>query len=161
MALTKDQKIGLASAGIGLVGLYYYHKQKSDATVGNNTTNVPVNTQGSIQPYTPQSPIALQPGESIYDPNTEGLYTTPSGQGGPNQFPSVTGQTQSPGAPHYRINVHYPRPHHHQRHHKKAAKRTHHGKHGHHNNKHMAQHHGKGKGGGGGGGESENDSGSG
>lgn len=95
MALTREQKIGLASLGVGVVGLYLYKKSQTQKATAS--TAVPVSTQGSIAASTPQQPEILDPGQTVYDPNTGNFLTTPSGQ------------TKTPSGPSYIINVVYPK----------------------------------------------------
>jgi hypothetical protein len=104
----EDQRnYAIAAGGAGaLFLLWRRHKAKQAAVAqqGPAVTNA-YGGLGSVQPYTPQEPIPLQPGESIYDPNTVGLYNTPTAisAGG-----SLIGQTGGPSQPGYVVNVNYP-----------------------------------------------------
>lgn len=91
--MNKDRKIALASLGVAIVGVILYRRSKSSGS----TTVVASSPQGSVQPYTPQQPLVLQPNESVYDPNSEGLLTAPT-------------QGTTPSAPAYNIKVNYPKP---------------------------------------------------
>lgn len=70
-ALTR--KIGPLPAWAWLLGLalvlYYYRKMKGGSSSSLSTT----------APQDTQSPVTLEPGESVYDPNTGELLTTPYG----------------------------------------------------------------------------------
>jgi hypothetical protein len=105
--MTDDQKRALGIGGVAVGGflLYrYMHKTTSTVAGGKGApalTNATVG--GSITPYTPQNPVVLQPGESVYDPNTEGLVNTPTAM--PAKPQAVT-----PAAPSYVVKVNYPKP---------------------------------------------------
>lgn len=122
--MDKNQKVALGVAGVAGGGILLYRRLHP----ASKTTQVPVSTQGSITPYTPQSPIVLQPGESIYDPNTGGLLNTPAtkptyslypyyttGVGDVTAPPAAnpsqpsTPQATAPSAPGYTINVKLPK----------------------------------------------------
>jgi|SRR5215469_497265 len=61
-----------AWAVIAFVGIYYYRKKLSSSS--SSTTGIPTDTTAAP---TPQAPQVLQPGESLYDPNTGALTTAP------------------------------------------------------------------------------------
>lgn len=113
MALSKEQKVGLGVAGVaGLYFLYSRSKKKSQPVQAVSTT-------GSIANADTQPPVILQPGESVYDPNSEALLNTPpqpvSGGVAYNPNPPVastapsTPQATAPSMPNYTINLNYPK----------------------------------------------------
>lgn len=72
-----------AWAWLGILGFGYYYYQKhygSGAVSGTGTGSV------TPTPPTPQDPVTLDPGQSVYDPNTGALDTAPGGDssGGSN-----------------------------------------------------------------------------
>lgn len=103
--MSKNEK--LVSFAIGILGLLLVWRQLH--TGSSKTRVVPVSTSGSVSPYTPQSPIILQPGESTYDPNTEALTNTPTAfSAGASIIPLTPVQAAGPSAPQYVTNVTYP-----------------------------------------------------
>lgn len=107
--MTDDQKKALGLGAIGIVGLFLLSRARG------GTVKQAVSTTGSIAPYTPQTPIPLPAGESIYDPNSQVLLTTPAPMTTlPLQVPPGTTlpglgtQTTAPSAPAYSVNVTYP-----------------------------------------------------
>lgn len=60
-----------------LVAVYWYRRHTSSTTTAATATT---DTTGSTT--TPQDPITLQPGESVYNPNDGSLTTAPGGGGG-------------------------------------------------------------------------------
>lgn len=67
-----------AWALIAVAALYYYRKYRGGTGVVSGTGT------GSVgpAPSTPQAQTTLQPGESVYDPNTGALVTAPGSSGG-------------------------------------------------------------------------------
>jgi hypothetical protein len=57
------------------IGIWYYRSKTSGSTAAVNTTA----TSPTFTPPTPQSPVNLGQGESVYDPNTGALVTAPGG----------------------------------------------------------------------------------
>lgn len=100
--MTDKQKKLLGFGGVGVAGVLIYRHMHS----GSSTTAAaaPTNSSatGSITPYTPQSPVTLSPGESVYDPNSENLLTTPAA------IESSGAQTTAPTQPQYAPQVTYP-----------------------------------------------------
>ena len=77
-ALTR--KIGPlpAWAWLGIFGIgYYYYKNH----IANNSTSA-TQASSTVTTPTPQSPITVSPGDSVYNPNTGTLTTEPGGGGG-------------------------------------------------------------------------------
>lgn len=77
-ALTR--KIGPlpAWAWLGIFGIgYYYYKNH----IANNSTSA-TQASSTVTTPTPQSPITVSPGDSVYNPNTGTLTTAPGGGGG-------------------------------------------------------------------------------
>ena len=87
----KNKGLVIGSVAVGGFLLYRHFKGRSSAaatpTSGNSSAT------GSITPYTPQSPILVPAGESVYDPNSESLLNTPPAPA------STTGTTASPASP--------------------------------------------------------------
>lgn len=105
--MTDKQKKTLGIGGIGVAGLLVYSHLRG----GSKTTATPVtnpSATGSVTPYTPQSPLTLQPGESVYDPNSENLLTTPTPIDTTGSVPGNGNQTVAPSQPAYSVNVNYP-----------------------------------------------------
>jgi hypothetical protein len=99
MAVNQNQKVLIAAGGVSLVALYVYRKNGAKKSGGSTTVVSPVSTSGSVAPYTPQQPVTLQAGESVYNPNNNDLLTTPSDNSGaaqsavaaaPSYTPSIT-----------------------------------------------------------------------
>lgn len=113
--MTDDQKRALSIGGVGLGGLLlwrHFHSTSSSLTGGTatpNTAGLTSGASGSIAPFVPQSPITVAPGESVYDPNTEGLYNTPTATSAGQPVP-IPAQVTTPAAPGYTVNVNYPKP---------------------------------------------------
>lgn len=104
--MTEQQKRALGIGGVGIAGVLLWQRTRSKKRA--QTAATPVSTTGSIAPYTPQNPVTLQPGESIYDPNTQGLLTTPTPIDTTSVDAGAGNQTSSPAAPAYTVNVNYP-----------------------------------------------------
>lgn len=64
------------------VGVWYYRNHLSSVSSGTGTGSV------APAPTDPQSQVTLEPGESVYDPNTGGFLTAPGGDGGGGSDPS-------------------------------------------------------------------------
>lgn len=121
--MTDKEKRYLGIGAVGIVGFLLYSRMHSGGTAASNRRQVtnayaqashPV---GSTTPYTPQSPIVVPQGESIYDPNSENLLNTPTAIPQP--------QATTPSAPAYVVNVNSPRTHRTQKNTKRATKRAH------------------------------------
>lgn len=127
--MTDKQKRLLGIGGVSIAGLIAYRRMHSGRTQSNSgrLTNSLAGSgaSGSIAPYTPQSPILVPPGESVYDPNSESLLNTP-----PQSTSDTPPQSTTPGAPAYTVNVIAPRIVGSKTHRKRPTKRTHHGGHG-------------------------------
>jgi hypothetical protein len=124
--MTTDQKRALGIGGLGIGGfLLYRHFHPTASTSAQGLTNS--TATGSITPYTPQAPLTLAPGESVYDPNSGGLYNTPTagtaGAAAPVDTSGSTAattadmsglsappQATTPAAPNYVTNNYYPAP---------------------------------------------------
>lgn len=108
--MNTDQKRALAIGGAGIGGLLlwrHFHPSAPAAATGGG------GAAGSVAPFVPQSPVVLTSGESVYDPNTEGLTNTPGavdGGTGSTQTMSPAPQTVTPAGPQYTVNVNYPKP---------------------------------------------------
>lgn len=100
------QKRALGIGGVALGGILLWRHMHSGST---RTVIQPVSTQGSIQPYTPQTPIPLQPGESIYDPNSQALLSTPTPVNTSSALAGPGNQASTPSAPNYVVNVAFPK----------------------------------------------------
>lgn len=117
----QKQMIGIGGATVAAYFLWRYEQHKSSGTpaaaAGQSAASF-----GQLAPYTPQQPITLQPGESIYDPNSGALLGAPGGTGGssagsgdsggvsgPVDTTPVATQSTNPGQPMYTINVRYPK----------------------------------------------------
>jgi hypothetical protein len=110
--MTDDQKRALGIGGVGIAGfLLYRHLHSSGTSLigGTATPNTSGLTSGavggSVAPYTPQTPIPLPPGESVYDPNSEALLNTPTAYPAPQP---AAAQADTAAAPAYQVNVNYP-----------------------------------------------------
>lgn len=103
--MTSDQKRALTIGGIGIGGLLLWRRMHGAATTSRTT---PVSTTSQIAPYTPQAPVTLQAGESIYDPNSEALLTTPTPVDTSSAIAGAGNQSSAAAAPSYSINVTYP-----------------------------------------------------
>lgn len=110
-----DQQKKLAGfGGVAAAGLFLYSRMHAKPTTKTATPISNSSATGSITPYTPQSPLPLQAGESIYDPNSEALLTTPAGRSAPFAPGDMTfhssgdGQSAVAAAPSYVVNVTYP-----------------------------------------------------
>lgn len=115
--MTDNQKRYLGFGAVTVVGFLVWRHMHSTGTVatgGPALTNL--TPQGSIQNYTPQSPLLIPSGESVYDPNNEALLNTPGALG-----PQATNQA----APAYLVNVNYPKTHRRIRNRTKPTKRPH------------------------------------
>lgn len=80
-----------AWALIAFVGIYYYRTRISAQASGTGTGSV------GPTPTTPQPQTLLQPGESVYDPNTGALTTAPGG-GSAGGSSDITGTSLDPNA---------------------------------------------------------------
>lgn len=117
--MTKNQE-RYTIIGIGVAGLYFAYRQlhpsKATSTRKAASNASPSLTSGavggSITPFTPQAPLILQPGESVYDPNTTGLYNTPT---------AVPPQPTTPSGPGWIGPQPHPVPAHPASHHRKQA----------------------------------------
>lgn len=106
--MTKDQKRAatVAAAGGGGLFLLYRHQQKNASTGHGPPPVTNAGAFGQVAPYTPQDPVPLDPGQSIYDPNSEGLLNTPTAfPPGPGAQPQAT----TAAAPQYVVKVNYGR----------------------------------------------------
>lgn len=74
-----------------LVAVYWYRHHTS------STTTAATATTDTSTPATPQDPVTLQPGESVYDPNTGGLVTAPGGGSGSGDNSTSTGGGDTSG----------------------------------------------------------------
>lgn len=100
--MNDKQKRALGIGAIGIVGvLAYRHLHSGSRPVTNFGTPTNGLAQasspvGSTMPYTPQSPVVVPAGESIYDPNAEALINTPT---------AIPPQATTKAAPAYVVNV--------------------------------------------------------
>lgn len=67
------------------IGVWYYRNKLSAASSTSTSTTTPTDTSAS------QSPVVLQPGESVYDPNTGALDTASGGGGSSGDTTSTDG----------------------------------------------------------------------
>lgn len=104
--MTQDQKRALTIGGVGLGALLLWSRTRGGST---KQRVVPVTTTGQVAPYTPQAPVPLQPGESIYDPNSQALLSTPAPIDTTTSLAGPGNQGTAPAAPSYTVNVSYPR----------------------------------------------------
>ncbi len=81
-----------AWAIIAGIGVWYYRNRMSGSTASQQSLQ---DDLSQTSPMPPQDPIPLDPGESVYDPNTGQLISAPSGQpaGPPNITVNVPPQT--------------------------------------------------------------------
>lgn len=123
--MTDDQKRALAIGGVGIAALLVVSRLRG----GRTAVAPPQPTTGQVAPYTPQAPVIVAAGESVYDPNSQALLTTPASStdagvpGTANNTPGLGTQATAPGAPSYAVNVNYPAPVRRQSHAKRATKR--------------------------------------
>ena len=103
--MTTDQKKALGLAGVGLAGLLIY-RHMNKATAPAPVTNS--SATGSIAPFDPQPVTTLQPGESVYDPNSQALLSTPTPIDNTGGTPGLGTQATAPSAPSYSVYVSYP-----------------------------------------------------
>lgn len=103
--MTTQQKQALAIGG-GALGLLVIYRRRHKATTGGPTLTSGYG--GSVAPYTPQTPITLDPGQTIYDPNNPGLWNTPTAPWAGNPEPTPPPQSNGPSGPGYVVNVNYP-----------------------------------------------------
>ena len=113
--MNTDQKraLGLGIGGAGVIIAYLKYKKDSGSSstpaagkaTSNATPSLTNGATGSVTPYTPQSPVTLQPGESVYNPNTGALYSAPDDTTTPD---TATPQATSAASPAYVVNVNYP-----------------------------------------------------
>lgn len=106
--MTDQQKKLLGIGGISVAGLLVYRQLHPAAKTAAPITNS--SATGSITPYTPQSPVTLSPGESVYDPNSQNLLTTPTpiGEDIAGSAAANSPQVTAPTNPGYTVNVNYP-----------------------------------------------------
>lgn len=105
--MTDQQKKLLGIGGVSAVGLYLYMKNKKGTTTATPVTNS--TATGSITPYTPQSPVTIPAGESVYDPNSQNLLTAPNPiDNSTSATPGIGSQSTAAAAPAYSVNVNYP-----------------------------------------------------
>lgn len=130
--MNEDQKRALLIGGVGIAGLVVISRLRS-----GGASRVPTQpTTGSVAPFVPQAPIPIPAGESIYDPNSQVLLSTPAPVtdanmpwvGSASQVPGLAElgagtQATAPGAPSYVVNVQYPTPVRRVSHAKRATKR--------------------------------------
>lgn len=121
--MNDKQKRALGVGGVAVGGLLAYrhlHSGKGRAAGGTMTNGLAQASSltGSTTPFVPQAPIVVPAGESIYDPNSQGLLTTPT---------VPTQQATTPGGPAYVVNVSTPRTHGTTRNHRRAVTRPHNG----------------------------------
>lgn len=108
MPLNKQTKQGLLVGG-GALGLVLVYRKVHGGGGGKGPVPVTSGSGGQIAPYTPQSPVTLDPGQSVYDPNSEGLINTPTApSAGGLISPPAPPQSAIPGNPGYTVNVTYP-----------------------------------------------------
>jgi hypothetical protein len=101
--VSADQKraIAIGGGGLGLLALYRMRRGAGARTTAGQTVMV---GSGSVAPFTPQPPITVGAGESVYDPNSGILLVPPD----PSQAPAP--QSTAPSSPAYVVNVTYPTP---------------------------------------------------
>lgn len=104
--MTSDQKRALGIGGVAVAGLLVWRHLHPTRTTAAPAT--PVTTTGSIAPYTPQAPLPLQPGESVYDPNSQALLSTPQPIDTASPVAGPGNQSVTAAAPSYSVNVTYP-----------------------------------------------------
>lgn len=123
--MTDDQKRALAIGGVGIAALVIVSRLRK----GTTATAPPQPTTGSVAPFVPQAPLEVPAGESVYDPNSQVLLSTPAPSvdaGVPftsSNTPGSGTQATAPSAPSYSVNVNYPAPARRQSHAKRATKR--------------------------------------
>lgn len=105
--MNDKQKRFLGIGGVGVGGLLVYrhlHASRGSAGGGTMTNGLAQasSTTGSITPFVPQAPIVVPPGESVYDPNSQGLINTPGAIPAP--------QAVAASGPAYVVNVAAPKP---------------------------------------------------
>lgn len=106
MNTQQKQALGVGVAALGLVVVYKKIHGGSTTTSQGVTS---LTSAGQIAPYTPQSVTTLDPGQSIYDPNSQD-FLGPA-QNAPAEPPVATTtapQTTAPSQPGYTVNVQYP-----------------------------------------------------
>lgn len=114
--MTHDQKRALTIGGLGIGAVILYMRYRSSKSPASSVTPTPSNSSatGSITPFTPQSPIVVPAGESIYDPNSEALLNTPPATAAQAAAAPITTlgtpQVTTPSAPTYTVDVAYPAP---------------------------------------------------
>lgn len=90
---TLTRKLGPFPAWVWLViigvGIWWYRNHSASATTTADTS--------SVSPATPESPITLDPGESVYDPNSGQLTTAPGGGGSSDGGSSGSGSDTTGG----------------------------------------------------------------
>jgi hypothetical protein len=107
--MTDQQKKMLGLGGVGIAGFLIYRHMHSTSTTAASPTAANSSATGSITPYTPQSPVTLSAGESVYDPNSQNLLTTPTPiDNSANNTPGLGSQATAPSQPAYSVNVNYP-----------------------------------------------------
>jgi hypothetical protein len=108
--VTDKQKKLLGFGGVGIAGVLIYmhmHSSSGASTAAASPTNS--TATGSITPYTPQPVTTLEPGESVYDPNSQNLLTTPTPiDNSTGNVPGLGAQAGTAAAPGYSVNVNYP-----------------------------------------------------
>lgn len=115
--MTDKQKKYLAIGGAAVVGYLLYRHQESSSSSSSSSPLAASNAansqaaEGSLGNADTQSPVVLTSGESVYDPNTEGLLNTPGALAtspDTTQPDVTTPQASAAASPGYTINVNYP-----------------------------------------------------
>ena len=108
--MNDKQKKMLGLGGVGVAGLLVYrHLHPSTAATAASPTTMNSSATGTITPYTPQSPVTVPAGSSIYDPNNQALLTAPGTVDNTGSMAGTTGtQAVAAAAPSYSVNVNYP-----------------------------------------------------
>lgn len=107
--MTTDQKRALG-LGVGGIGLFLGYQRLHRGTPATAPGPVDASAQGQVAPYTPQNPVTLDPGQSLYDPNSQGFVNTPTApSAGATLLPDPN--TAAAAGPGYVVNVNYPATH--------------------------------------------------
>lgn len=99
----QKRALGIGAIGVGGVLAYRHLHSKSAVSTNGTLTNGLAQASspvGSTTPYTPQAPIVVPAGESIYDPNSEDLLNTTA---------TPAPQAVTPSGPAYVVNITTPK----------------------------------------------------
>lgn len=113
--MNDKQKKYLAIGGAAIGGFLIYRHEQSKASNSSGSasplaaSNAANAAEGGLGNADTQSPVVLTSGESVYDPNDEGLVNTPGAVSTTTPALGMTlPQTVSAASPGYTINVNYP-----------------------------------------------------